>query len=109
MKIEGVPYTGIDLAELPPAEQSGQTGMVRSRMVETGNVRVRILEFGPGYIADHWCERGHVAYVIEGEVVNELSDGKRSVLTAGMSFAVGDGTPSHRTSSRAGARVFIVD
>jgi hypothetical protein len=109
VKIEDVPYTSIDWSRLQPAEQPGQTGSVTSRGVEAGNLRVRLLDFGPGYMADHWCERGHVAYVIDGEVVNELSDGTTSVLSAGMSFAVADGKPSHRTFTRTGARVFIVD
>jgi quercetin dioxygenase-like cupin family protein len=109
VKIEGVPYTHIDWAELKPTEQAGTTGKVTSRMVETGNLRIRTLEFSPGYMADHWCERGHVVYVLDGEVVHETSDGKMSVLTAGQSYAVSDGAPGHRTFTRSGAKVFILD
>jgi|GEM_PF-4387406 len=26
-----------------------------------GNIRVRMVEYTPGYLADHWCNRGHIA------------------------------------------------
>ena len=53
-----------------------------------GNVRARVVEYSAGYVADHWCERGHVIYVLEGELINELRDGRSNVLTAGQGYVV---------------------
>jgi quercetin dioxygenase-like cupin family protein len=74
------------------------------------NLRVRMVEYSPGYLADHWCDRGHVLYVLEGEMETELRDGRRFTLTAGMSYQVSDfGDAAHRSSTRSGVRLFIVD
>jgi quercetin dioxygenase-like cupin family protein len=74
-----------------------------------GAVRVREVDYSPGYVADHWCRRGHVLLVLEGELHTELEDGRRFVLPAGTSYQVGEGPPAHRSSSPLGARLFIVD
>jgi hypothetical protein len=69
-----------------------------------------MVEYTPGYLADHWCDRGHVLLVLEGELVSELRDGRSSTLTAGMSYQVSDfGDPAHRSSTKTGAKLFIVD
>lgn len=49
--------------------------------IEMGNIRVRIVEYSPGYTADHWCNKGHVLLVLEGELYTELSDGSKVRLT----------------------------
>ena len=58
-----------------------------SSMVPTlqiGDLRVRSIEYSPGYLADHWCDRGHILYVLEGELVSELKDGRTFTLTPGV-------------------------
>jgi hypothetical protein len=74
-----------------------------------GNIRVRMVECTPGYLADHWCNRGHVLLVLEGDLGTELDDGRKFSLTPGMSFQVADDVASHRTSTKTGAKLFIVD
>ncbi len=94
----------------PAVEHSGATGKAiwRTRMV--GEMRVRLVEYSPGYLADHWCDRGHVLFVIEGELDSELKDGRTFHLKPGMSYHVSDnGDPAHRSSTSVGARLFIVD
>jgi quercetin dioxygenase-like cupin family protein len=83
--------------------------MATWRTVEVGNVRVRKVEYSAGYIADHWCERGHVLLVLDGELVTELRDGRTFTLVAGDTYVVADGDGAHRSSSPRGARLFIVD
>ncbi|WP_266183218.1 DHCW motif cupin fold protein [Dyella humicola] len=71
---------------------------------------MRLVDYSAGYLADHWCERGHGLYVLEGELHTELKDGRRFVLTPGMSYQVsGYGDAAHRSSTATGAKLFIVD
>lgn len=60
-------------------------------------------------MADHWCERGHVLLVLEGELVTELSNGESHVLKAGQSYQVSDAVAPHRSRTAGGAKLFIVD
>ena len=109
MKIEGVPFTTIDWSSIEPTEHPGTSGVALWRTAEQGNLRVRMVEYSAGYEADHWCQRGHVVLVLEGELINALQDGTQTVLRAGMSYQVADGAPGHKSRTVAGARLFIVD
>ena len=109
MKIHDVPFNTIDWSTITPSEHRGTTGMAYWRTFEMGNIRVRMVEYTPGYMADHWCPRGHVLLVMKGELHTELKDGRTFTLTAGMSYQVADDTDSHRSSTTTGVRLFIVD
>ena len=88
----------------------GETGEAAWRTVMLGDVRIRRVDYSAGYLADHWCDRGHVLYVLGGELDTELKDGRTFRLTAGMSYRVSDfGDPAHRSSTAVGAQLFIVD
>jgi len=108
MRIENVPFTTVAWNEIEPTTHPGTTGVALWRTREMGNLRVRMVEYTPGYEADHWCSRGHVLLVLEGELVTELQDGRRFVLTAGTSYQVHDGEP-HKSVTATGAKLFIVD
>jgi hypothetical protein len=109
MKIEDVPFAAVDWSQVEPVEHAGEHGTATWRTIEIGNLRVRKVEYSPGYVADHWCTRGHVLLVLEGELSTELRDGRQFRLTAGMSYHVADGAEPHRSSTAEGARLFIVD
>lgn len=109
MRIENVPFVTTDWSAIPATEHRGSSGVASWRTVEAGNLRVRMVEYGPGYQADHWCSRGHVLLVLEGEMVTELEDGRTVTLTAGMSYQVADGDMPHRSRTQGGVRLFIVD
>jgi len=110
LKIPELAFTTTDWSEVPATEHAGTTGMATWRTLEIGDVRVRVVEYSPGYLADHWCDRGHILYVVEGELDTELEDGRSCRLTAGMSYQVSDrGDASHRSSTRTGAKLFVVD
>ena len=83
--------------------------MARWRTIEAGDLRIRMVDYSPGYVADHWCSRGHVLLVLDGELVTELKDGRVVRLTSGMSYQVANDDMSHRSSTSTGARLFIVD
>ena len=109
MEIKDVPFNTIKWEDVVPSEHPGQTGRALWRTLEMGNIRVRMVEYSPGYLADHWCNRGHVLLVLDGELYTELSDGRRFTLTPGMSYQVADDVNPHRSSTEIGARLFIVD
>src|SRR5512138_1268429 len=109
MKIGNVPFCTIDWNTIAPTRHPGITGEALWRTFEMGNIRVRMVDYSPGYLADHWCERGHVLLVMEGELTTELQDGSMHVLTPGQSYQVADGAAPHRSRTAVGARLFIVD
>lgn len=110
MKIPDLPFTTTEWAAVPAVEHPGERGSAFWRSFNIGNLRVRIIEYTPGYVADHWCERGHVLYVLSGELHTELRDGRTFKLTPGMSYTVSDkGDSAHKSSTATGAKLFIVD
>ena len=109
MKIQDVRFHTTDWSKVPATEHPGEAGTATWHTIEVGNLRVRKVSYSPGYIADHWCERGHVVLVLEGELVTELRDGRRFVLGPGHSYQVADGDGAHRSVSPRGAQLFVVD
>jgi quercetin dioxygenase-like cupin family protein len=109
MRIEKLPFATTDWAVLPVSELKGESGAARQRMIEAGNLRLRMVEYSPGYRADHWCPRGHVVLVLEGALTTELKDGRHFENPAGTSFQVADDDGFHLVSTASGAKVFIVD
>ena len=107
--IEGVPFQAIDWTKVPSTEHLGGTGRAEWRTIHAGPSRVRMVEYSPGYSADHWCKRGHVLLVLEGELVTEVESGQEVTLRAGMGYHVGDNCEGHRSRTATGARLFIVD
>jgi quercetin dioxygenase-like cupin family protein len=105
-----MPFTITDWSQLPATEDAGESGTATSRTFSVDGLRVRLIRFSPGYIADHWCDRGHIVYVVEGELAIELRDGPTHRLEAGMSFQVSDfGDSAHMLRTETGATVFVVD
>jgi hypothetical protein len=109
MEIKDVPFGTINWSTITPTKHSGIAGEAYWRTFEMGNIRVRMVEYTPGYLADHWCGRGHVLLVLEGELVTELKDGRKFTLTPGTSYQVADEVNPHRSYSEKGAKLFIVD
>lgn len=109
MKMEGIPFGVTDWSAVEPTEHAGERGTAWWRTRQFGEIRVRLVEYSPGYLADHWCSKGHILFVVEGELMTELRDGRRFTLTAGTSYQVADDAEPHRSSTRTGARLFIVD
>ncbi|MBM3297600.1 MAG: hypothetical protein FJY83_08375 [Candidatus Aminicenantes bacterium] len=110
MKISGLPFIVTDWDQVEKQEYPGESGTSFWRVFEGGGVRVRVVDYTPGFRSDHWCPRGHVLYVLEGEFTVALRDGGNFVLRTGMGFQAGDDEANpHRGSSGPGARVLIVD
>jgi hypothetical protein len=104
-----IPFQTIDWSHIERTEYKGQTGTSYWQTVQLGGLRVRIVEYSANYSADHWCQRGHVVYCLEGEFDSELEHGEMVKLTKGTSYVVSDNLSSHRSSSAHGAKLLIID
>lgn len=109
MKMSAIPFGTTDWSEVEPTEHAGETGKAIWRTRQFGDIRVRLVDYTPGYLADHWCEKGHILMCLDGELDTELKDGRRFLLTPGMSYQVADNAEPHRSRTAVGARLFIVD
>jgi len=109
MKMAALPMSITNWAEVASSKHPGETGFALWQTQNFGDLRVRMVEYSPGYVADHWCSKGHVILCLSGEIDIELGDGKRLGLKPGQSYHVGDGDPPHRSSTAVGAKLFIVD
>ena len=109
MKMANIPFGVTDWEKVEVTEHPGAPGVARWRTRQFDAIRVRLVEYSPGYVADHWCSKGHILYCLEGELTTELADGRRFVLKPGMSYQVADGAEPHRSSTAIGAKLFIVD
>lgn len=109
MKMSDIPFGTTDWSTVERTEHRGETGTAYWRMQHFGGIRVRMVEYTPGYLADHWCVKGHILLCLEGELQTELDDGRKFVLTPGMSYQVADNAEAHRSSTAIGAKLFVVD
>jgi quercetin dioxygenase-like cupin family protein len=109
MDMKDIPFGTTNWAQIPPTEHKGEKGVAYWHTQHFGNIRVRMVEYSPGYLADHWCNKGHILLCLEGELHTELRDGRKIVLTQGTSYQVADNTEPHRSYTSSGAKLFIVD
>ncbi|MBL0122385.1 MAG: DHCW motif cupin fold protein [Betaproteobacteria bacterium] len=109
MQMTGIPFGTTDWSLIERTEHKGFSGSAFWRTQKFNNIRVRMVEYTPGYLADHWCVKGHVLLCMEGELHTELEDGRKFLLKPGMSYQVADNEESHRSYTDIGAKLFIVD
>jgi len=109
VQLSDIPFGTTDWSCIEPTEHAGETGIAYWRTQHFDGVRVRMVEYTPGYRADHWCSKGHLLLCIEGELHTELEDGRSFTLQPGMSYQVADNAEPHRSYTRIGAKLFIVD
>jgi len=109
LQITNTPFGTTDWSQIEPTTHPGETGTAYWRTQQFGPIRVRMVEYTPGYLADHWCVKGHILLCLEGELETELKDGRRFTLTPGMSYQVADDDAPHRSATATGAKLFIVD
>ncbi|GKX58784.1 DHCW motif cupin fold protein [Leminorella grimontii] len=106
-------FSTVDWKLIEKTEHPGITGKAYWQTQTFGEegslIRVRMVEYTPGYLADHWCKKGHVLLCLDGELETELEDGTVVTLTPGTSYQVGDNAEAHRSRTETGARLFIVD
>ncbi len=108
-KMNAIPFQTIDWSLINKVEYLGDGGIATWQTVQLGGLRIRLVEYSNCYLADHWCQKGHIVYCVDGEFTSELENGEKFLLTKGMSFVVTDGMSSHRSVSENGAKLLIVD
>jgi hypothetical protein len=109
MKMTDIPFGATDWRGVEAVEHPGERGMATWRTREFGAIRVRIVEYSPGYVADHWCQKGHILLCLEGQLDTDLADGRTVRLDPGMSYQVADGAEAHRSRTETGAKLYVVD
>jgi len=109
MKLADIPFGTTDWSSIPVVRHAGERGTATWRVQQFGDIRVRMVEYSAGYVADHWCTKGHILLCLEGELHTELEDGRTFTLGPGMSYQVADKAEAHRSSTPEGAKLFIVD
>jgi hypothetical protein len=109
MQMSGIAFGTTDWSQVERTEHKGESGLAYWRTRHFGPVRVRMVEYTPGYRADHWCVKGHILFCIAGQLHTELEDGRKFTLDPGMSYQVGDNAEPHRSHTQIGASLYIVD
>ncbi len=109
MIMQDIPFGVTNWDAIPSTEHPGVSGTATWRTQQFGALRVRMVVYSPGYVADHWCDKGHILLCLAGQLDTELTDGRAFTLTPGMSYQVADDTAPHRSSTEQGATLFLVD
>src|SRR5437588_259706 len=107
--MNAIEFQTINWQEIAAIEYPGEKGCARWQTLQFNDLRIRIVEYSKEYIADHWCQKGHIVHVLEGEFTTELQDGRRIDLSKGMSYVVSDNLSSHRSVSTNGVKLLIID
>jgi len=109
MNEKNIPFQIIDWGSIPKTEHKGQTGHAFWQTLQLQGLRIRIVEYSAGYLADHWCKKGHIVHCLEGEFASELEGKDRYVIKQGMTYVVSDELSSHRSSTKKGVKLLIID
>lgn len=107
--MSNIPFQCINWETIEKAEHKGDVGVAYWQTVQLGGLRIRLVEYSKNYIADHWCRKGHIVHCLEGEFISEMENGGHFRLSKGMTYVVSDELSSHRSVSKEGARLLIVD
>jgi hypothetical protein len=106
---QNIPFQTIDWSKIPKVNYPGEAGVATWQTLQFPGLRIRIVEYSKGYFADHWCHKGHIVHCLEGEFISELENGEKFILTQGMTYVVSDELSSHRSFTKAGVKVMIID
>ena len=109
MNNKNIPFQTIDWSGIPKIEYKGEVGVAYWQTTQFEGLRIRIVEYSKGYVADHWCQKGHIVHCVEGDFVSELKDGGKFILTKGMTYVVSDEFSSHRSVAENGVKLLIID
>jgi hypothetical protein len=105
----GIKFQTINWSSIEPTGHAGEEGIAFWKTLQFEGLRLRIVEYTKGYLADHWCKKGHIVHCLEGEFITELEDGNKFSLTAGMTYIVSNELSSHRSLSKDGVKLLIID
>ena len=104
-----IAFQTIDWSTVPKSIHEGESGTATWQTIQLPGLRIRIVEYGRNYRADHWCRKGHIVHCLEGEFISESADGSHSVMKQGMTYVVSDELSSHRSVTGKGVKLLIID
>lgn len=104
-----ISFQVIDWNQIPTTTHPGTSGKATWQTHQLPGLRIRIVRYSPGYLADHWCQKGHIVHCLEGEFTSELQDGRTVHLTKGQTYVVSDDQSSHRSKTEKGVIMLIID
>jgi hypothetical protein len=104
-----IPFQTLDWSNIEKVEYAGETGIAYWQTIQFNGLRIRIVEYSNGYLADHWCQKGHIVHCLDGEFLSELQTGEKVKLTKGETYVVSDNLSSHRSISENGVKLLIID
>jgi hypothetical protein len=109
MNTQNIPFQTIDWSKVDKTEYKGETGIAYWQTTQFHGLRIRIVEYSRGYIADHWCQKGHIVHCLEGDLISEFEDGTKVALKKGMTYVVSDELSSHRSVASEDVKILIID
>jgi hypothetical protein len=104
-----IPFQHINWEQTEKTEHKGESGTSFWQTLMLDGLRIRIVEYSANYLADHWCQKGHVVHCLKGSFISEMEGAESITLNQGMSYVVSDGLSSHRSYSKNGATLLIID
>lgn len=104
-----IPFQTIDWNQIETTEHKGTTGMAYWQTVLLDSLRIRKVVYSENYLADHWCQKGHIVQCLDGEFISELENGETFKLTKGMTYIVSDDLSSHRSVTANKVTLLIID
>ena len=107
--MENIPFQIIDWSTIGKTDHPGEPGISYWQTLQLGGLRIRMVQYGAGYFANHWCSKGHIVHCLEGSFESELQTGELFLLTAGMSYVVSDNMSMHRSRTENGVKLLIID
>jgi hypothetical protein len=107
--MKDIPFQKIDWTLIEKVEYKGDEGVALWQTIQLGGLRIRLVEYSNGYKADHWCQKGHIVFCLEGEFISELCTGEKINLKKDEGYVVSDELSSHRSVSENGVKLLIID
>lgn len=107
--MSNIPFQTIDWTSIEKVEYKGKIGVAFWQTIQFDGLRIRLVEYSNEYLADHWCQKGHIVHCLDGEFISELKTGEKIKLTKGETYVVSDELSSHRSVSENGVKLLIID
>ena len=104
-----IPFQTIAWDKVEKTEHKGETGTSYWQTIQMDGLRIRMVEYSENYLADHWCQKGHIVHCLEGSFISELKNGEKFTLSKGMTYIVSDDLSSHRSISSDSVKLLIID
>jgi quercetin dioxygenase-like cupin family protein len=104
-----IPFQTINWDNVPVTNHKGETGMAFWQTLQYPGLRIRMVTYSKGYLADHWCSKGHIVHCLQGTLISELQTGETFTLAPCMTYVVSDELSSHCSVTTEEVKLLIID